>query len=278
MAKAKLKFKRDFIIETHWINIPYFQEKRRVRVLLPVDYQTEKNYSVLYMHDGQNVYFDNESFVKYSWRVIQALHQTKQINQVIVVAVDNAGERRLDEYGPWKNTLEIEDNLEGHGGLGDQYAQWFVNKLMPFINHNYSTKTAAKDTLLAGSSMGGIITAYIGGKYPDLFGSLGVFSLASWFSEREFLAYLSQHPLNPESKVYIQVGTNEGDSIDGKQKNLDISQAYIDSSLRYYNLLVQQGHPLNHIQLKIMAGESHHEYYWAKHFKDYLNFSIPSSK
>lgn len=274
MVKNKLRYKREFMIHTHYLKLPYASKKRRIRILLPLDYDKTLNYPVLYMHDGQNVFFDSESFVKHSWRVIQAINNETDIPKLIVVAIDNAEEKRLDEYGPWPNTREVEENLESTGGMGDSYAEWFVNQLMPFINSHYASSTAREDTLLAGSSMGGIITAYIAAKYPDVFGSLGVFSLASWFSEEEFLSFMAQHPLNQKTRVYIQVGSNEGDSIDGKQSNREISQAYIDANIRYYEMLIQTGHNLTNIKFRIMAGETHHELYWAKHFGDYLKFSF----
>ncbi|WP_457286528.1 alpha/beta hydrolase-fold protein, partial [Pseudomonas aeruginosa] len=77
------------------------------------------------------------------------------------------------------------------GGDGMAYGEWVVNTVKPFIDQTYRSKTDPANTLLAGSSMGGIITAYMGAAYPHIFGNLGVFSLASWFSERDFLRFLN---------------------------------------------------------------------------------------
>lgn len=51
--------------------------KRRVRVLLPDTYstQTVQRYPVVYFHDGQNVFFDAESYSGHSWRVIPMLER-----------------------------------------------------------------------------------------------------------------------------------------------------------------------------------------------------------
>lgn len=50
---------QNLLIETHFLALPYADEKRRIRVLLPTEYhdQPHSNYPVLYMHDGQNLFF-----------------------------------------------------------------------------------------------------------------------------------------------------------------------------------------------------------------------------
>ncbi|HBO38832.1 MAG TPA: esterase, partial [Pasteurellaceae bacterium] len=128
-------------------------------------------------------------------------------------------------------------------------------------------------TLLVGSSMGGIITAYMGSAYPEIFGNLGVFSLASWFSERDFIRFTDHHPLYNENKVFIQVGTNEGDEVDAKFVS-NMNQAYIDCTLRYYQSLLRSGLPMDNIRLHIMANEIHHEMHWARHLVEFLRFSL----
>ena len=153
------------------------------------------------------------------------------------------------------------------------YGKWVVEVVKPFIDKTYRTKPQADNTLLAGSSMGGIITAYMGAAYPDVFGNLGVFSLASWFSERDFLRFTDHHPLAKDSKVYIQVGTKEGDEVD-EEFAPDMNQAYIDCSLHYYQSLLRTGHPMEQIDLHIMANEIHHEKHWADHFVEFLQFCL----
>lgn len=62
-------------MRTHELIVPYQQKKRRVRVLLPKNYETnqDKHYPVLYLHDGQNVFYSREAFSGHSWKVIHAI-------------------------------------------------------------------------------------------------------------------------------------------------------------------------------------------------------------
>ncbi|MFZ7203269.1 alpha/beta hydrolase [Avibacterium avium] len=262
-------------MQEHFLYVPYYHHHRRVRVLLPKDYHNEpwQHYPVLYMHDGQNVFYSKESYSGHSWKIIPTIKHYQHLPKLIIVGIDNAGAERLNEYAPWRTDVGNNDDVRNVGGGGAEYAQWVVNEVKTFIDKTYRTLPNSENTLLAGSSMGGIITAYMGAAYPHIFGHFGVFSLASWFSEPAFMHFIHHHPLQPQSRVFIQVGTNEGDEIDS-QFISNMNQAYIDCTLRYYQALLRTGHPLDHIRLRIMANEIHHEMHWADHFVEFLHFAL----
>lgn len=261
-------------MQTHWLHVPYFNQERRIRVLLPENYrhQAWAHYPVLYMHDGQNIFYSKESYSGHSWKIIPTLKNESDLPKMIIVGIDNAEEKRLDEYGPWQTDVGSGFVAQA-GGNGMDYAKWVVNVVKPFIDQHYRTKRDAQHTLLAGSSMGGIITAYMGAAYPHVFGHLGVFSLASWFSEPAFMQFIHHHPLQPTTKVFIQVGTNEGDEVDAHFIS-NMNQSYIDCTLHYYQALLRTGHAIDNIRLRIMANEIHHEMHWADHFVEFLHFSL----
>ncbi len=261
-------------LRTHYLFVPYFSNERRIRVLLPRDYfKNERHYPVLYMHDGQNVFYSREAFAGYSWKVIPLIKQHLELPQMIIVGIDNSAEHRLDEYSPWKTEFQTSDGTGYFGGLGRAYVDWLVDTVKPFIDKKYRTLPQRETTLLAGSSMGGYITAYAGSLYPEIFGNLGVFSSAAWLNQVKFTQFITSHPLHPGNKVYIQTGASENDAGDDEvlapEKQ---AQAYIDESLRYYQTLLRTGHPMDNISLNIFAAESHSEFYWAKHFPEFLNF------
>ncbi len=261
-------------IMSHYLDVPYDEQPRRVRVLLPRDYDlyTEETYPVVYMHDGQNVFYSKEAYSGHSWKLIPLLKNNHELPKMIIVGIDNAGEDRLDEYAPWKFDTERPADDIHEGGMGIPYGEWVVNTVKPFIDKYYRTKPEREHTLLAGSSLGGLITAYMGSAYPEVFGSLGVFSLASWLSESDFLTFIDQHPLHPDTDVYIQAGTIEGNDADQVMIDKNVNQAYIDSSLWYYQTLLRNGHSMDKIWLRILADEHHFEKYWADHFGEYLQF------
>jgi predicted alpha/beta superfamily hydrolase len=90
------------MVENFSIYISAFEEARNIRVYLPYDYQkNEKRYPVLYMHDGQNVFRDNDAIGGISLELEKYLNE-KELN-VIVVAIDQNIEERKNEYCPWIN-------------------------------------------------------------------------------------------------------------------------------------------------------------------------------
>lgn len=263
---------------THYIEVPYYNEERRVRVLLPEGYDTNMDhaYPVLYMHDGQNLFLPHESYAGDTWQVAEAVTQTEGIPDLIVVGIDNYSEKRLDEYSPWPIDTNHPDADKNYGGDGKLYGEWLVKTVKPLIDREYRTLTQPENTIVAGSSMGGLITAYLGSAYPSIFGVLGVFSLASWFNEKEFLHYIKENPINDFAKVYIQVGTNEGNLGDEEfvADQINVNQLYIDVSKRYHQTLVQAKSPTQKTRLYVYPEEGHQEKYWAKHFPDFLKFAF----
>lgn len=156
--------------------IPQLDRHRKVWIYLPESYGTsKKKYPVLYMHDGQNV-FDEATSAYGEWGVDEALDSLgKQHKEIIVVAIDNGADKRLNEYSPY--------DMEKYGkGEGDQYVDFLAKTLKPYIDKHYRTKKDEKNTFVAGSSMGGLISFYAILKYPKVFGGAGVFSPAFWIT------------------------------------------------------------------------------------------------
>ena len=186
--------------------IPQLDRHRRVWIYLPASYGTsKKKYPVLYMHDGQNV-FDEATSAYGEWGVDEALDTLgSQHKEIIVVAIDNGAEKRLNEYSPY--------DMEKYGkGEGDQYVDFLVKTLKPYIDKRYRTKKDGKNTFIAGSSMGGLISFYAILKYPKVFGGAGVFSPAFWITPQ-------LKNINPaqakkvKGKIYFYAGQQESEQM-----------------------------------------------------------------
>ncbi len=157
------------IIDTAFF-IPQLERKRRVSIYLPPGYKTStKKYPVIYMQDGQNI-FDEFTAFNGEWRVDESIDSLikKGAPPCIVVGIDN-GHERMQEYNPY------EDEQFGKGE-GDKYVSFVAETLKPSIDSSYRTITDPKNTIIAGSSMGGLIAYYATLKYPEVFGKAGIFS------------------------------------------------------------------------------------------------------
>ena len=137
-------------------------------VYLPPRYKAERErrFPVLYMHDGQNLFDPETSFIrgKY-WRMgetADALIEAGAIEPLIIVGIYNSGERRIDEYTP------LQDRRLG-GGHADAYGRMLVEELKPFIDAQYRTLPGPETCGMGGSSLGGLVTLYLGLRYPGVF-------------------------------------------------------------------------------------------------------------
>lgn len=184
--------------------IPQLDRYRRIRIYLPERYHTsKKKYPVLYMQDGQNV-FDEATSAYGEWGVDEALDSLAPAQKkIIVVAIDNGGDKRLNEYSPY--------NMEKYGkGEGDQYVDFLVQTLKPYIDNHYRTMKDEKNTFIAGSSMGGLISFYAILKYPEVFGGAGVFSPAFWITP-QLKNIEPEKAKKVKGKIYFYAGRQESE-------------------------------------------------------------------
>jgi predicted alpha/beta superfamily hydrolase len=186
-------------------------------------------YPVLYMHDGQNLFEDSTSFSG-EWGIDEALDSLgKRFGEVIVVGIDNGGDKRMNEYSPF--------DMERFGkGEGDQYADFLVKNLMPYINKTYRTRRQAREAMIAGSSMGGLISLYAMLKYPKKFGNAGVFSPAFWIAPA-LKNVVEKRAKRVKGKIYFFAGQQESermvpDMLDIMQRMSQLSKAKITTVIR----------------------------------------------
>jgi predicted alpha/beta superfamily hydrolase len=246
--------------------IPTEPYPRTIRILLPDDFEeVNRTYRVLYMHDGQNLFDDHIAYGGHSWGIKEIIEDLK-ITDLIVVGLDNS-DLRFFEYSPWKSVPDVRKiTAIDMGGLGDIYASWVSEQVVPYIDHHYPTKKSAQNRMIAGSSMGGYISAYIAAKYPDIFSIAGIFSLASWFNEPEFLRYIGDHVHDSSQRFFISVGSHETSN----PNDLSFNQLYLDNSRRLRDLLKDKG--IKDI-FYIETEDVHNELAWRKVFPSFVTWA-----
>jgi pimeloyl-ACP methyl ester carboxylesterase len=159
---------------------------RDVTVWLPPGYdEGTAAHPVLYMHDGQNLFDASRAPYGAEWGVdehVARLAATGQIRAPIVVGVGNTP-LRLREYLPaplmFNLPPDLRDGVEGiYGGpsLSQGYMTFLVEELKPFIDRTYRTLPGPADTVIMGSSMGGLISMYATALWPGVFGACACLS------------------------------------------------------------------------------------------------------
>lgn len=204
----------------HFARMPSrFIKPRTVEIWLPPAYGqgNSKGYAVLYMHDGQNLFEPQKSFIGVDWGVDEALATLggqKQIRPVIVVGIWNTPQR-LREYLPQRpfsahQSQGLRRRLRKHYGgtpLSDQYLHFLVHELKPFVDSRYRTRPQREHTYLMGSSMGGLISLYAMCEYPQIFGGAGCLSTHWPIAPQALWAYLKKRlPKAGRHKIYLDYG------------------------------------------------------------------------
>ncbi len=226
---------------------------RKIRVWTPSSYDPNgtKRYPVLYMHDGQNLFDKYTSFAG-EWGIdesIETLIESKGIDGFIVVGIDNGSDRMIEYTPNWSDTPEME---------GGKYGEFIINELKPHIDKNYLTLTNRENTMIGGSSMGGLISFYIGLKYKDTFGH--ILAMSSSFhrntidARQEFINSLTLENL---PKLYLDSGYPKDNS-----EYVDVVKAE----------LINKGYPESLIYTRKVDGHTHSEASWQKRFPEAISW------
>jgi len=228
-------------------NIPQLNRTRRVWVYLPPDYDSNnKSYPVLYMQDGQNLFDANTSYSQ-EWEVDESLNElfTNGDEGVIVVGIDNGGEKRIDEYSPWLNS-------QYGGGEGDAYVNFIVETLKPYIDTNFRTKPDRLNTGIMGSSMGALISFYAAMEHQDVFSKAGIFSPSFWFSDQVY-DHVETKGKNYDMNIFL---------LGGGQESAGLLQDMNNMVTTLYNA----GFEESEIKLVTHQEGQHSEWYWRREF------------
>ncbi len=233
-------------------DIPQLGRQRRIWIYLPADYATShKKYPVIYMHDGQNL-FDEYTSGYGEWGIDELLDKLPVEKQCIVVGIDHGRDYRITEYDPY-------DSKYGKGRGGD-YVDFLANTLKPYIDKNYRTEKDARHTTVAGSSMGGLISAYTILKYPDVFGNAGIFSPSFWIAP-EIYNYASQQALKSHSRFYFICGDSESESMVTDMKKMA-------------DIIYTKGITKDNAPTTIIPGAKHNEKQWNGDFTAFYNWLL----
>ena len=271
-----------------------YADARKVTVWLPPSYRPGgPRHSVLYMHDGQNLFDPETGYGGMEWKIDEVLGRLIAENKVrptIVVAIWNTP-KRLREYVPSKafrhlppSYMERVRGLYGGDPLSDGYLKFIVRELKPRIDRNYNVRSGRDDTVIMGSSMGALISLYAISEYPQLFGGAGMVS-THWplmippegktLSDAEyqtvssaFERYLAPALPPPRAhRLYFDHGSETLDAV------------YARYQRRIDRVVARRGYRrgVNWIS-RNFPGQAHNEISWASRVEIPLRFLLPPRK
>jgi len=164
----------------------------RLRVLTPAGYDenTLCRYPVLYMQDGQNLFFPEEAYMGRTWRVEETLHDLASMSAI----------RRMIVVGVWPGDRHEDYTAPGYEGFG----RFLVDDVKPWIDSRYRTRPGPEHTATLGSSLGGVVSLHLGLAHPDVFGAVAC--LSSTFGYRDDLAERVAAGPKPNLRIYLDSG------------------------------------------------------------------------
>jgi len=164
----------------------------RYRAFYPAGYYENslRRYPVLYMQDGQNLFFPGEAFGGQHWRVAETLKVLEAMNAIEPVIV----------VGIYPNARGDDYTKPGY----EAYGRFLVESIKPAIDAEYRTLSGPEHTAVMGSSLGGVVSLYLAWQYPDVFGKSAC--LSSTFGWRDDLRERISREAPRQLQIYLDSG------------------------------------------------------------------------
>jgi len=228
--------------------------ERDIIVWLPPGYNKDiqQSYPVLYMHDGQNIIDPATSSFGVDWQMDETstdMMNNNGMEKIIIVGINNSKDR----------STELDPTLK----QGQQYMDFVINIIKPFIDSNYRTKPKAEYTAVGGSSMGGIMSFAMVWQYPQIFSKAIVMSPALKIDHIDYVSVV-QNSNKPSTPVYFYID-NGGIGLEQKL------QPGIDEMLQ---VLTKQ-HKFEQFTWVQDVDGRHSEAYWAKRLPQAFEILFP---
>ncbi len=243
----------------------FLEGARKIHVYLPPGYDedTEQRYPVIYMHDGQNLFDPSDAFGGMPWAADETAQQlilSRAISPMIIVGIDNDGGARIDEYTP---VAAERGRMRGRGGKADDYGRMIIEELKPFIDGEYRTRPEREFTGLGGSSLGGLVSLYLGLKRPDVFSRLAVMSPSVWWANNQIIREAAKIAERLPLRIWLDIGKREGPQI--KHQVRALKEILLANGWK-------SGEDFAYFEI---PGAQHNEAAWAARFGEVLKFLYP---
>lgn len=232
-------------------------KKRRVYIYLPESYQKnpEKRYPVMYMFDGHNVFFDSDATFGKSWGMNQYMQKSKKQLLIVGVECNHEGNCRLQEYSPFSFENATLGNIKGKGQI---YMNWLIKELKPYIDAHYRTLPDRNNTIIAGSSMGGLMALYGACAYNHVFQRAACLSPSLWVNPGKVVQMIAKAQIRQDTCIYMDFGSEEmGNHIANAEAMISTSHLLLTKRVN--------------LAMRIVPGGNHSEASWERQIPIFMD-------
>jgi predicted alpha/beta superfamily hydrolase len=229
---------------------------RTLRIYRPDAWRRSRTrrFPVLYLQDGQNVFAHPESALAETWAANLAMDELIRRGEIephVIVAVDHRGVHRLSDYSPWD---EPREEVVARGPL---YAEFFVRHLMPTAQRHLRLREGPESTAVMGSSLGGLISLFLGWRHPELFGRVGGLSPSVMWAGGELARRWTERSPLPQ-RIYLDAGATEKFRIPGMVMD------YGGATRQFHRHLQRLGYRRDQLRCVLEKGGRHSEVDWRR--------------
>ena len=230
---------------------------RKAYIFLPEYYNEDelRRYPVLYMFDGHNIFYDAVSAFGKSWNMTSYLLWTRKPLIVVAVECNKRGNNRLKEYAPISFADPKYGNIRGRGRT---YMEWLVKELKPKVDETFRTMPDREHTIIAGSSMGGLMSLYAATAYNKYFSRAACLSASLWTNPQKLLELVEHSRTAPDTTIYMDYGSEElANHLVQKDALMAMSQLLLKKNIN--------------LAFRIIPGGNHSEASWEKQIPIFMD-------
>ena len=230
---------------------------RKAYIFLPEYYEEDelRRYPVLYMFDGHNIFYDAVSAFGKSWNMTSFLLWTRKPLIVVAVECNKRGNNRMKEYSPTSFSDPKYGNIRGRGRA---YMDWLVKELKPKVDATFRTMPDREHTVIAGSSMGGLMSLYAATVYNKYFSRAACLSPSLWTNPQKLAELIGKAKIAPGTTIYMDYGSEELANHQSQKEALaEMSQLLLKKNVN--------------LTFRIIPGGNHSEASWEKQIPIFMD-------
>lgn len=244
-ASGDLFWKQDGVEYGELVEIEYYssvtETMRKANVLLPAGYTEDKQYPVLYLLHGSAGDHNEWKSGEPVYTVGNAIYNGEASDMIVVMP--NVRARADDSANP------LDENAIAHFEVFDNFINDLKECLMPYMEENYSIYTDREHTAVAGLSLGGRESIYIGRTMYEDFAYIGSFSPGPGIVEYKMGNLTEDGLFEPEELAFpegyepkvLMITEGDSDSVVGNVPHI-YHQLFEDAGVEHIFYTIKGGH------------------------------------